>query len=128
MEPRFGSWNIRRLHRTGALKTVARELGKYKLDLVYGRSDGRRVALNGQRIIHFSMEQGMGIINYGQVSFIYKRIVSSVRRMEFIGDRMSYIILRDLWYNIIILNVQAPREDKSDDVKDSFYEELGRVF
>jgi hypothetical protein len=24
--------------------------------------------------------------------------------------------------------VQAPREDKSDDVKDSFYEELGRVF
>jgi hypothetical protein len=30
----FGTWNARNLHRTGALKTVARELGKYKSDLV----------------------------------------------------------------------------------------------
>jgi hypothetical protein len=29
---------------------------------------------------------------------------------------------------IIVLNVHVPCEDKSDDVKDSFYEELGRVF
>jgi exonuclease III len=41
---------------------------------------------------------------------------------------MSYIILRGLWCDIIVLNVHAPRKDKSDDVKDSFYEELGRVF
>jgi hypothetical protein len=31
---RFGTWNVRSLHRTGALKTVAKELGKYKLDSV----------------------------------------------------------------------------------------------
>jgi exonuclease III len=41
---------------------------------------------------------------------------------------MSYIILRGRWCNIIVLNVHAPCEDTSDDVKDSFYEELGRVF
>jgi hypothetical protein len=41
---------------------------------------------------------------------------------------MSYIILRGRWCNIVVLNVHAPCEDKSDDVKDSFYEELGRVF
>jgi hypothetical protein len=28
----------------------------------------------------------------------------------------------------IVLNVHAPTEDKMDDVKDSFYEELERVF
>jgi hypothetical protein len=39
---------------------------------------------------------------------------------------MSYIILRGCWYNIIVLNVHAPGEDKGDDVKGSFYEELGR--
>jgi hypothetical protein len=27
-----------------------------------------------------------------------------------------------------VLNVHVPCEDKSNDVKDSFYEELGRVF
>jgi exonuclease III len=31
---RFGTWNVRSLYRAGSLKTVARELGKYKLDLV----------------------------------------------------------------------------------------------
>jgi exonuclease III len=31
---RFGTWNVRSLYRSGSLKTVARELGKYKLDLV----------------------------------------------------------------------------------------------
>jgi endonuclease/exonuclease/phosphatase family metal-dependent hydrolase len=40
---------------------------------------------------------------------------------------MSYIILRGRWCHIIVLNVQAPTEDKTDDVKDSFYEELERV-
>jgi hypothetical protein len=30
----FGTLNIRSLYRAGSLKTVAKELGKYKLDLV----------------------------------------------------------------------------------------------
>jgi hypothetical protein len=41
---------------------------------------------------------------------------------------MSYIILRSHWCNIVVLNVHAPCEDKSDDVKGSFYEELVHVF
>jgi hypothetical protein len=48
--------------------------------------------------------------------------------MEFISDRMSYIILRGRWCNIIVLNVLAPFKDKEEDEKDSFYEDLGRVF
>jgi exonuclease III len=34
MVMRFGTWNVRSLYRAGSLKTVAREFGKYKLDLV----------------------------------------------------------------------------------------------
>jgi exonuclease III len=41
---------------------------------------------------------------------------------------MSYIILRGRWCHIIVLNVHAPIKDKTDDVKDSFFEELERVF
>jgi hypothetical protein len=40
---------------------------------------------------------------------------------------MSSIILRGRWCHIIVLNVHAPTEDKTDDVKDSFYEELEHV-
>jgi hypothetical protein len=40
---------------------------------------------------------------------------------------MSVIILKGYWCHIIVLNIHAPTEDKSD-VKDSFYEELERLF
>jgi hypothetical protein len=39
--------------------------------------------------------------------------------VEFISDRMSYIILRGRWCNITVLNVHVPCEDKGDDVKNS---------
>jgi len=41
---------------------------------------------------------------------------------------MSYIVMRRCWCNIIVLNVHAPSEEKSDDSKDSFYDELEQVF
>jgi hypothetical protein len=59
--------------------------------------------------------------------FVPKRIVSAVKRVEIVSGRMSYIIPKGRWCHIIVLNVHAPTEDKSD-VKDSFYEELESVF
>jgi len=51
-----------------------------------------------------------------------------VKRVEFASDRLSYIGLRGRWCNIIVVNVHAPSEGKSDEAKDSFYEELEQVF
>jgi hypothetical protein len=44
--------------------------------------------------------------------FVHKRIILAVKRVEFISDMMSYMILRGRWCHIIILNVHAPRQDK----------------
>jgi hypothetical protein len=46
---------------------------------------------------------------------VHHRIVSAVKREEFVSDRMSYIVLRGCWCNIIVLNVHALSEEKSDD-------------
>jgi hypothetical protein len=51
---------------------------------------------------------------------VHHRIVLAVKRVEFISDRVSYIVLRGRWCNIIVLNVHASNKDKSDDSKDSF--------
>jgi len=59
--------------------------------------------------------------------FVHHRIISAVKRVEFVRNR-SYIVLRDHWCNIIVLNMHAPSEEKSDDTKDSFLEELQQVF
>ena len=48
--------------------------------------------------------------------------------MAYEFDRVSYIVMRGRWCNIIVLNVHTPSEEKSDESKDSFYKELEHVF
>jgi hypothetical protein len=55
-------------------------------------------------------------------------MISAVKRVEVVSDRMLFLILRGHWCPFIVLNIQAPKEDKIDYVKGSFYEEMQRVF
>jgi hypothetical protein len=64
----------------------------------------------------------------GSSVLIHRGIISAVNRVEFISDRMSYVTLRGRWCDIIVLNVHAPTEGKSHETKESFHEELERVF
>ena len=44
-------------------------------------------------------------------------VVSAVKRVEFVGDSVTHIVLRGRWCNIVVLNVLAPTEEKSGDTK-----------
>jgi hypothetical protein len=60
--------------------------------------------------------------------FVHHRTVSAVKRVEFVSDRVSHIVLRGHWCNINVVNVHAPSEGKGADSKDSFYKELEQLF
>ena len=92
------------------------------------RLDGTKGTQKEQGIIIFSMEEEMKIINREQDFFVHHRTVSAVKRVEFVSNRVTYILQRGRWCNIFVLNVHAPSEEKSDDSKDSFYEEIEQAF
>ncbi|KAJ4434273.1 hypothetical protein ANN_22825 [Periplaneta americana] len=101
---------------------------KYRIDFVEVqevRSDGNGIS----QIEDYLLYYGEGDNNHqlGTGFFVHKRIKSAVKKVEFISDRLSYLVLKGRWCEIVVINAHAPTEEK-DNIKDSFYEELEQSF
>ena len=101
---RFGKWNVRSLCRSGSLITVARELSRYQLDLVgvqEVRWDKGGTVKAGDYICFCGKENESHQLGTGFFFFVHHRRVSTVKRVQFVGDRMSCIVLGGCWCRII---------------------------
>jgi hypothetical protein len=102
---RFGISNDRSLYRSDSRTSVSRELARYTLDSV--------------SVYEVRWDKGSTLRTWYYI-FVYHRILSAVKRVEFVSDRMSHIFLKGRWCSIIVLNVHEPSEEKRYESKDSF--------
>jgi len=117
---KLGTWNVRSIYRAGSLKAAARELGRYKLDIVVKRVRWDKGSTLREGDYDFFYGKGNDNHQLGTGFFVHRRILSAVKRVEFVTDRLSYIVLRGPWRNIILVNFHEPSEENSENGKDRF--------
>jgi hypothetical protein len=85
---RSGTWNVRSTYRA-----VGEEISKYKLDLVgvqEVRWDGGGTERAGEyTFFYLKKNENHELCT---VFLVRKRIISAVKKVEFVSDRMSYIL------------------------------------
>jgi hypothetical protein len=94
------------LYGAGSLVTASKELSTYRLDLV-GVQEVRWEGGGTETAKGYRFFYGKGNENHelgAGFSFVHKKIISAVEfEVEFVSDRMSYIIQRGCWCHIIVL-------------------------
>ncbi|XP_018344902.1 PREDICTED: uncharacterized protein LOC108750139 [Trachymyrmex septentrionalis] len=75
----------------------------------------------GSYTLHYG---GSEIHSLGIGFMINRKILSAVKDIKFINERLGLLVVQGRWYKIAIINVHAPTEDKDGEIKDGFYEEL----
>ncbi|PSN37502.1 hypothetical protein C0J52_26535 [Blattella germanica] len=120
------SWQ--RDHGTGALEILTRELDRTGLDIIAlqeVRWPGEGSQESGKFTLYYG---GATKPEFGTGILVRRSILSAIRDIKFVSDRISYIILKGKRHDFIIVNVYGPTETSDDTIKDEIYEELKSVF
>ncbi|XP_018357102.1 PREDICTED: uncharacterized protein LOC108757188 [Trachymyrmex septentrionalis] len=121
---KVGTWNVRSLYRPGAFQSMVGEVEKYGVEVVAlqeTRWAGEGSLNAGSYTLHYG---GSEIHSLGIGFMINRKILSAVKDIKFINERLGLLVVQGRWYKIAIINVHAPTEDKDGEIKDGFYEEL----
>lgn len=131
---RFGTWNIRSLYKrdrgTGALKCITSVIKEYNVKLVAlqeVRWPGFRHLKSDNMTVFYSGNDN-GRHEYGMGFIVKESLLKLVKKFETVDDRLCYLIIHGKPFNIALINCYVPTKTADNDYKDSFYDNLERVY
>ena len=126
---RVGSWNVLSLYQSSTLKMLLSHLDSYKMDITAIqeiRWTGEGIIDKKNHTIFYSCDRKHHIFGTGFV--VNKRIKHLVTNFKAKTLRICKIHVRGLFFNYSLICVHAPTEEKDDDEKDNFYEDLDQIY
>lgn len=121
----FGTWNVHTLYKSGAVHNIVNEVEKYKVKLTALQeirwTNTGTININETTIFYGGCTEQRQL---GTGFAVHKDLVPAVKEFKDINPRMSVLTIEAQWFDISFVNVHAPTEDKSQDEKEAFYEQL----
>ena len=126
---RIGCMNVNTMYRTGRTVLMVEEMQRYNIE-VLGISESRWLgsgvtSVQGIRIIHFGKKEGSH--ERGVAIALGRRTQKMLETYQCVSERIVTCRLKGKYGNIKVIQVYAPTEDKSEEEKDDFYEQLEEV-
>jgi hypothetical protein len=124
----IGTWNVLSILRPGALDILVQALKNAKMDITAvqeTRWPGTEILQKKNFCFYYS--GGRGRYRSGTGFIVNKKAMDAVIGWLPINDRLCSLRVRCKYYNVTIINVHAPTEDKSTEVKEEYYDELERL-
>ena len=122
----IGHWNVRSLYRGGATAQVAREMEGYKVDIL-GISEcrwtgaGRQRITPGQTVLYAGDEK----VHEGGVAIMMsKRAERALMEWTLVRERIITARFYSRFRRLLVIQVYAPHNEREEEEKDHFYEEL----
>jgi exonuclease III len=122
--------NVRKLNKPGALQNVLNAYNNYTIDILAvqeirwpnsGNLKKDNITIFYSGTANGKHENGVGFI-------VHDKTLPNVKTFSAFNDRMCYIRIAGKIFDLIIINCYAPTEEKDEDIKDKFYEELERLY
>jgi exonuclease III len=124
----IGTWNLLTLLKPGKMQELAEQIKRIKLDVAI-----QEIRWSGTGLIQrkdFSFYYSGANNNTGQTGtgfLIQKNMQKFIISFMPYNERLCKLRLKGKFNNISLIGVYAPTEDKMDEIKEQFYEDLQKV-
>ncbi|PNF31855.1 hypothetical protein B7P43_G08920 [Cryptotermes secundus] len=130
MDYSLGTWNVKTLNKPGAMKSVLEQIDKYNMKITAIQEIrwlGKGIMDLKKHTICYS-GKAEGNKEFGVAFVIEREFKSAIIDFKPISERICTLRIRTKFFNMTLMNVHAPTEEKEEEVKDYFYQQMEETY